>query len=78
LERKGKCYGNSDEDEEGFDEEEEDADEEDTNANVFESLTELIPTLAKVLRGGFLVTWQLIFPSLMQYTHFEKDINDII
>lgn len=77
LERKTKCFGNDDDDEE-IEQEEEEEDDEDTNVNVFESLTDLIPTLAKVLKYGFLITWQTLLPSLMGYTHPDKDINDKI
>ncbi|CAK60429.1 unnamed protein product (macronuclear) [Paramecium tetraurelia] len=72
LNKKIKCLG-ADLDSEG--EEENDSD---MNLNVLENLTDLIPTLAKNLKNGFVLMFREIFPHLATNLHKDKEIDDII
>lgn len=59
LTKKIKCLG-ADEEEE-FEENEED----DMNETIFENISELIPTLAKTLKNGFLLAFRELLPTLL-------------
>ena len=58
--------------------EEEDEEDEETNIYVFEALTDLIPTLAKVLKSGFVLIFKQLYEAMFLYTSKNKDINDNI
>ncbi|CAD8054568.1 unnamed protein product [Paramecium sonneborni] len=72
LNKKIKCLG-ADLDSEG-----EEENDQDMNLNVLENLTDLIPTLAKNLKNGFVLMFREIFPHLATYLHKDKEIDDII
>jgi len=55
-----------------------DDEDEDTMIEIFENLTDLIPDLAKILKGAFLPSFQKLIPAMMLYTSRKKDINDNI
>lgn len=48
------------------------------NLNVYENLTDLIPTLAKTLKNGFILMFREILPYLITYLNKDKEIDDII
>mgnify|MGYP001807894447 CR=1 FL=1 len=61
-----------------LDSEGEEENDSDMNLNVLENLTDLIPTLAKNLKNGFILMFREIFPHLSAYLHKDKEIDDII
>ena len=50
--------------------------DEETEGKVFESLTDLIPALGKILKNGFELSFQRIFNSLFAYLNQDRESND--
>jgi hypothetical protein len=48
------------------------------NQNIFENLTDLIPTLAKNLKNGFVLMFRSLLPYLTANLNKDKEIDDII
>lgn len=82
LDKKTRCFGDegdeSNEDLEEEENEEEEEEDEDTNETIFEAITDLIPQMAKTLKLGFMVPYNSLLPSLLQYCNYEREQNDIL
>ena len=74
----GKSGQIDDEDDDEAEEPEDEEEDEDTEVNTFETLCDLIPRLAKVIRDGFEPSLKQLLPSMMKYTYDREDVNDPI